>query len=480
VDAERRRTHEILDLAEALGLDVTLNVNWGRGTPTYAADWVEYVNGASSTTQGAARDSNGRTAPWGINSWEVGNEVWGWWTPGHTSDAQAFADSYVQFRDAMAARDPGIEFIAEGGDGNNTDETWNQTLLNTAADKLDHLSTHFYPPQSLPQNYNSLDVYLASVGAPATISDRLDGTQASILDTSDEDVKVATTEYNAMYFNEEHRRTRTLEAALQAAGQLNLFARRPQLIERNFYSTLMNFWDGGGIRLGNRGSFVTPAHEALRMFANHHGPVQLHADVSSATYSAQAIGNLPARRNIPYLDVTATRSSDGQKLFLSVINRHPTDALATTIDLTNFGAIADGGTKHELNSSSYLDKNTWQASTTVAPTTISVTGISSSFSHTFAAHSYTVLEVDASADPVDIASVTGRVTTTSGGAIAGATVDVGGIATGTTDADGYFLIPVATPGTYAVTATASGYAPSTLNSVEVRSTGATTLPIRLS
>lgn len=116
-------------------------------------------------------------------------------------------------------------------------------------------------------------------------------------------------------------------------GHVNLFARNAQVSEINFVSTLVNFWDGGGIRLGNRGSFVTPSHEVMRLFGNHHGHVLLQTDVTSTTYNATAIGNLPARNGIPYLDATATRSLDGSKLYLSVVNRHPTIGLATDISL---------------------------------------------------------------------------------------------------------------------------------------------------
>lgn len=473
-------THEILDLAGQLGIDVTLNVNWGTGSTSEAADWVEYVNGADTTTQGSRRAANGRSQPWGLETWEIGNEVWGWWTPGHTSDPQVFADSYVLFRDAMYARDNTIEFIGEGGDGNNTDETWNQTLVSTAAAKLDHLSTHYYPPQSLPQGYDDLDVYEASVGAPATISDRLDGTQATILDNSDEDIKVAVTEYNAMYFNEERRRTRTLEAALQVAGQLNLFVRRPELIERNFYSALVNFWDGGAIRLGNRGSFVTPSYEALSLFANRHGPVVAQTEVTSTTYNATAIGNLPARSGIPHIDATTTRAADGSKLYVSVVNRHPTDPLTVDINLSNAGAIGSTATEHVLTSASYLDQNTWQNPSAVAAVSSPVTGVSGSFSHTFAPHSYTILELDTSANAVDTSAVIGQVTTATGTPIAGATVDIGTVAQGTTDSEGFYRIPVATPGTYTLTASATGYQTSSVHNVELRTGGATALPIRLS
>lgn len=473
-------THEILDLAETLGLTVVLNVNWGTGTSTEAANWVEYTNGASSTTYGAKRVNNGRSQPWNVKNWEIGNEVWGWWTPGWTSNAQAFANSYVQFRDAMYAKDNTLEFIGEGGDGNSSDQSWNQTMIVTAADKLDHLSTHYYPPQSLPQNYNSNEVYSASVGAPATIADRLAASQDTILDYSDQDVKMAITEYNAMYFNEEHRRTRTLEAALQVAGQSNLFARKTDLIEINFVSTLVNFWDGGGIRLGNRGVFVTPSHEVMRLFGNYHGPVVVKTDISSDTYNAPAMGNLPAKANIPYLDATTTKSLDGTKIYLSVVNRHPSSDLSTSITINNGGTIGSLATVYTLNSTSYLDINSWQNPTNVVTTVSTLPGVGSSFSYSFPAHSYTLMVISAGAASVSTPAVTGRVTTTVGDPLSGATVQVVGGNSATTDTDGYYFIPVTSPGTYTLTASKSGYLSASLYNVEVHAGGTTALPIELS
>src|SRR5690606_17822312 len=117
-----------------LGLEVVLNVNWGTGTAASAANWVEYVNGSTGTTYGALRDDHGYPSPWGVTTWEIGNEVWGWWTPGHTN-ASTFAASYVQFRDAMIAKDASLEFIGEGGDGNSSSQAWNTTVMQTADGK---------------------------------------------------------------------------------------------------------------------------------------------------------------------------------------------------------------------------------------------------------------------------------------------------------------------------------------------------------
>lgn len=473
-------TDEVLNLASNLGLTAILNVNWGTGTSAEAANWVEYTNGSTGTPYGAQRSANGYPAPWNVKYWEIGNETWGWWTPGWTSSASTFANSFNSFRDAMIAKDATLEFFGEGGDGNSTDQSWNQTLVTTSGSRLDHLAVHYYPPQTLPQNYNSANVYLASVGAPATVADRLTATQNTIVNNSREDIKAAVMEYNAMYFNEETRRTRSLEAALQTAGQLNLFARRPDLIEVNAYSTLAGFWDGGSIRLGNRGTFVTPSYEALRLFSNYHGPVLVQATTTSTTYNAPAMGNLPAKNGVPYLDATATRSANGTKLYLSVVNRDPSVAQAATISLANAGTIGATATAYTLNSASYLDKNSWQNPTRVATTTTTVPGVSSSFSYTFPAHSYTVLVFDTTAAAVNTASVMGRVVLASTGApVAGATVQVVGGSSATTNADGYYIIPVATAGTYTLTVSKTGYTTVSLYHVEVYSDGTTAQLVKL-
>ncbi|MFI6325548.1 carboxypeptidase regulatory-like domain-containing protein [Nonomuraea sp. NPDC050556] len=458
-------TDEILGLAEALGIPVVLNVNWGQGTPATAANWVEYTNGASTTTWGAKR---GRQ-PYNVKTWEIGNEVWGSWTPGHTG-AAAFAASYVTFHDAMAAKDPSIAFIGEGGDGTNNDQSWNTTMIANAGGKLDHLSIHYYSPQPLPQNYDSAALYSAAVGAPVVIGDRMATATNTILNGTNRDIKIAVTEHNAMYFNEEHRRTRTLEGALQEAGLLNLFMRRSDVNEVNAASTLMEFWDGSAIRLGNRGSFVTPAYLVQQLTAERHGPLLLPTTVSGPAYNAPAMGNLPARSGVPMLDVTSTRSADGTKVYVSVVNRDPVAAQSASLAIAGAGTIGSTVTVSTVASPGYLDRNTWQNPTAVQTVTTTASGTE----HSFPAHSFTVLTFDVAAPPVTTPLLVGRVTKADGTPIAGATVNGA-----TTDASGYYRLSTP-PGTYTLNVSAPGYTSATRTAVEVTSLGATALPVRLS
>lgn len=467
-------THEILDLAEALGIELDLQVNWGRGTPEQAADWVEYVNASTSS----ARAANGRTEPWNIRNWGIGNETWGFWTPGWTPDATAFAASYDDFATAMLAADPGIELFADADDGSTTAQARNIALLGTG--KVDHLAPHIYAPQTLPLDYDDGFVFAASNGVPANLADILAVTEQSIVQHTSEDVKVAMTEYSANYLNDAMGRAQSLEGALQTAANTNYFLRRPDLLEVNDISGLVNLWEGGGIRIGNRGLYQTATHHVMSMQANHVGDVLLPTEVSSDTFDAPAMGNMPARAGVPYLDVTTTRSADGSRIYLSVVNRHPSAAITASIEIDGTTSIASTGTVHELNSGSYLNVNSWADPDVVAPTSAMLSGLGSSFSHEFPAHSFTIIELETVAPSTNGTVISGYVYDESTfAAVSGATVSVPGAGTTTTDARGRYLITVPGDATYSITVSGAGYATKTRTGIEVRGVGATANSIPL-
>lgn len=190
------------------------------------------------------------------------------------------------------------------------------------------------------------------------------------------------------------------------------------------------------------------------------------------------MGNLPAKNGIPYLDVTTTKNVDGDKLYISVINRHDSSDITSSVTIANGGTISSTGTAWAIESDSYSDRNIWTNPTDVVGTSSTITGLGSSFSHTFPAHSYTILEIDITADAVSTPTLIGQVTDSAGSPIAGATVTVVGTGDTTTDANGYYQITTTT-GTKTVTASASGYTSGALNNVEVIGTGSTSLPFQL-
>jgi len=470
---------EVLQLCEALDIKPVINVNWGTGTAGNAANFVEYVNGSTGTAWGSVRAANGHPAPYNVKFWEVGNETWGSWTPGHT-DALTFANSYITFRDAMIAKDPTIKVIAEGGDGNTSSQSWNTTMITTAGNKIDELSIHYYPPQWLPWGYSDIDVYKASVAAPVRIKEHLKATQDVILNNSNEDTKIAVTEYNAMYFSSIDRRTRTMEAAIQVAGHLHTFMSDPSLTDHNYYSCLAEFWDGSAIRLGQRGSFVTPSYHVLSLYSNKRGPMKVKTSVTSDTFNSPAVGNVPALNNVPYIDAVATRTMDGSKLYLAIINRNNTTGYTVPITIQGVSSVSSSANVYTVSSDNYMDMNSWANPDLILVQTSSISNASTSFSYTIPKNSVTVIELSVSGlAPITGPVLTGKVVTSTGAPIAGAVVTTNTYISATTDANGFYMISVP-EGTYTLTVTKAGYQTATMNNVYVYpSTGTTCNPIKM-
>jgi len=86
-------------------------------------------------------------------------------------------------------------------------------------------------------------------------------------------------------------------------------------------------------------AYPTAIYWPFWMFT-HMQPLALKIQSSSPYFDADAIGvNMPAQKNVPYLDISATRSVDGEKLTLSLINRHPRRKMKVEIALSGFSRL---------------------------------------------------------------------------------------------------------------------------------------------
>ncbi len=65
--------HECLNLCEELGAEPVIQVNF-LSDASNAPDLIEYILGNASTPMGAIRAANGRTQPWNVSTFAIGNE----------------------------------------------------------------------------------------------------------------------------------------------------------------------------------------------------------------------------------------------------------------------------------------------------------------------------------------------------------------------------------------------------------------------
>ena len=375
-------TDELIRFCRNLDAEPHLVVNVeGRGaTADEAAAWVEYANGGATTKYGALRAKHGSPEPYGVKTWEIGNEIWGDWVRGH-SDAETYARNYLRYHEAMRAVDPSLRFIAVG----DNDMKWNRTVLGRAGPQIDYLAIHhYYGLSEAEREYANLMArplfyerfYREVAGAIAALA-------------PGRDIKLIINEWNtALPVPRQH----TMESALYGARLMNVFERSGDIVEMTAVSDLVNGWSGGIIQASRHGVFVTPTYHVIRLYNEHLGRDRLAARVSSPTFDSSAEGT-----KIPVLDVVATRSEDGGRLIVKAVNTSPDRALNTTIRVTGVTMGVDG-TRETVTGDSLDAANSFRTPDAVAVRTTSFRG-GPEFTIALPPHSVSVLTLPLSGAP---------------------------------------------------------------------------------
>jgi alpha-N-arabinofuranosidase len=298
-------TDEFIRFARAVGAEPTITVNVeGRGaTVEEAAAWVEYCNGPASSKYGALRAGHGHPEPYGVKYWEIGNEIWGNWVRGH-SDADTYGRNLARYVAAMRAVDPSIRVIGVG----DNDMAWNRTVLRLAPERLDYLAIHHY--------YGRRDMN----GDPRNLMARplhyerfYDEVDAAMREVPAE--RRPALAINEWGLDLPESQQYSILAALYAARLMHVFERRSPRVGMTAVSDLVNGWPGGIIQASRHGLFVTPIYLVNRLYATHVGADRIAVKIDGPMFASTREG-----ADVPTLDSVATRSADGRRLFVKIVN----------------------------------------------------------------------------------------------------------------------------------------------------------------
>jgi alpha-L-arabinofuranosidase len=309
-------TDEYIQFCRNLGAEPTLVVNVeGRGaTAEEAAAWVEYVNGSPNTKYGARRARNGHPQPYGVKYWELGNEVWGDWVRGF-SDAATYGRNFNRYQAEMKAVDPTIRLIAVG----DNDLNWDRTVLRIAGQNVDYLAIHHY--YGINEIRGDPLNLMAHPLAYEAFYKRLQQINRETAKRSD--IKLVINEWNtALPVPRQH----SMESALYGARLMNVFERSSDVVEMTAVSDLVNGWSGGLIQASRHSLFVTPTYLVIKLYNEHLGTERLAAQVESPSFDCTMEG-----KRVPYLDVVASRSSDGKQIFIKAVNTDPVRPLKASV-----------------------------------------------------------------------------------------------------------------------------------------------------
>jgi alpha-L-arabinofuranosidase len=374
-------TDEFLRFCELIGAQPQIALNLGTGTPSEAAEWVQYVD--EHWNHASASKSGGLL-------WELGNELWGNFQVGYPTLPRV-ADRTRAFSEAVKKTDPNARLIATGADPDNF-EKWNAAQLANAPQAFDYLSTHFVvTTNSVVAHDPSPDFIAQSTFAlPIELERRLRNMHKQFQEShGGEHIRTAFTEWLFWAENDTAPRYDNMGGAVATGGFLNMLLRNADIVPIADMTGIIEF---GGIWKKRGRVFGVPAYWAFRMYSNAGATRPVQTITTSETYDVEnGSTRLPNIGKVPYLDVVAALNDAGDRLTLFCVNRDLSRDMPAHIHIDGF--MADAGTAQSLYAGSIYEKNDEVDPDHVHPHVSTLDVTSSEVSYDFRHASVTVLDL---------------------------------------------------------------------------------------
>jgi alpha-N-arabinofuranosidase len=377
---------EFLQFCEEVGAEAILVVNFRDGllkkkplkqAAMHAAALVAYCNApvGSKLPDGmydwpALRAKNGRTRPYKVNYFQIGNETWAFlrelkkMTPDEAP--QFYADCLNSYIEAMRSVDSSIEIIVDGHDGNMSgifEQVYKQT-----ADKVLYFATHFYTPWAITKVVeNSRQVPISELSAEEiwrawVAVTWFDDNGQSVINhpginaARRRGYKVAVTEWNWNGWWRHNGSRPALDSSfakgLGAAGYLHAFMRAADVIELGCQSMLVgNSWGINAIRADAEGKippFYMPTGQVTMFYSQHHGEKLLALESRNVPTYKQPyrMGGIRPEEKVAYIDALATASD--KPVYFHAINRSFEKSINVTVDISALGRFESRAVHHIL------------------------------------------------------------------------------------------------------------------------------------
>ena len=359
-------THEFLELCELLGTEPYICGNVGSGTVEEMSKWVEYLNFDGLSPMTDLRTRNGRSTPWRVEYWGVGNENWGC---GGNMTAAFYADQYKRY--ASYAKDyPGSRLKKIAGGPSSNDYNWTETLMKKIPLHLMWgLSLHHYV---VPNNWTlkgsatqfGLEEYVRAMKKCVEM-DELVTRHAAVMDRYDPEKKVALVvdEWgiwtdpepgsNPAFLYQQN----SMRDALIAATTLNIFNNHSDRVRMANLAQTVNVLQALILTKGHQ-FLLTPTYHVFDLFQVHHDNEWLPLSLTT-TPALQAAGE-----KIPAINMSASRDSSG-RIFITMVNLHPSEKITVQTALKGKNWKPVGG--RYIHSQNFTDHNTFEIPEKIKP-----------------------------------------------------------------------------------------------------------------
>lgn len=358
-------THEFLRFCELIGAEPYICGNVGSGTVAEMSEWVEYVTFGGESPMALWREQNGRTEPWKLTYFGVGNENWGC---GGNMRPEYYADLYRRY--ACYVRNYGDNRVFKIACGPNSgDYHWTEVLMEQAGRFMDGLSLHYYtiPTGEWSQKGSAteFDETLWFETFKKTLHmEELISRHDTIMTRWDPEKRVAliVDEWGTWYDVEPGTnpgflyQQNSIRDALVAGINLNIFHNHADRVKMANIAQMVNVLQAVILTEGSQ-MILTPTYHVFDMYKVHQGAALLQTSLSSPSYSMNG-------SSIDQVSVSA--SVDSNAVNVSLCNLHHADAIEVECDVRGRAFSKVTGTI--LTADTMQAHNTFEAPDAVNPT----------------------------------------------------------------------------------------------------------------
>ncbi len=359
-------THEFLDLCELIGAEPYLAVNMGGGTVQEAVEWVQYVNHANGTSSLTdTRMQNGRSKPWNVKYWGLGNESWD--CGGHMT-ADYYVNEYRKYATMMTSysNTEGLFRIAVGP--GTEDYAWTETVMkNIPARRIEGLSIHHYSVINWSKKGSatqfSEDEYIRTM-EQAWRMERMVKNNSDVMDKYDPQKRVAliVDEWGGWYDVEPGNngaflyQQNSMRDAMIAGLSLNIFNNHCDRIRMANLAQMVNVLQAVVLTKEEK-LVLTPTYHVMEMYNVHQDALMIPLAMTSKDYTF-------GEKKIQAVSASASKDKNGVT-HISLLNMDANNAQEIKIDLGGLSASTISG--KILQSGKLQDHNTFENPDKIKP-----------------------------------------------------------------------------------------------------------------
>ncbi|MFH6997986.1 alpha-N-arabinofuranosidase [Flavobacterium sp. FlaQc-57] len=354
-------THDFLNMCELLGAEPYLSGNVGSGTVQELSDWVQYANFKGKSPMSDLRTKNGRTEPWKVNFWGIGNEAWGC---GGNMTADYYANEYRKYATFMPND---IVRIASGANSDNYN--WTETLMkNIPANMLGGVALHHYSVIDWNKKGDGVDFteeqYFATM-KEALKMEELVTKHSAIMDKYDPNKKIdlVVDEWGGWYDVEKGSnpgflfQQNTMRDAVLAGSTLNIFNNHADRVRMANLAQCVNVLQA--VILTDKAKMITtPTYHVMKMYNVHQDATLLALNFNSPKYTYKG-------ETLPAVSASASKDKKGV-VHISIVNIDSKNKNKIEIDVNDLGVKNFTGTI--LTAAKLQDFNSFDAPNKIIPT----------------------------------------------------------------------------------------------------------------